>query len=289
MRTAMPWANSYRMISVERFLKTVTQVAYAAGIALALLSPAQAATSDWATNEGGRMRLVALAPGGDGHLRAALQIQPAPGWVTYWREPGESGIPPQISPAAGSKATVERVSYPVPKLISAGTVREIGYDAPVSLPLDVKTNGADQLALTVFIGICKQVCIPFQAELSVALPATATAATADATIVAAADAALPEPPSAGFFVQSYSLSGDGKSLQLDLSLPDSGGAVPQVYVTGPSGYVFFTQTGASRNGRDLRTSLAISGLPKSYVIHGKSWGILIVDGGRAMETTLAFE
>jgi DsbC/DsbD-like thiol-disulfide interchange protein len=277
------------MISVERFLKIVSQVTSATGITLALLSPAQAATSDWATNEGGRMRLVALPPDADGHARAALQIEPGPGWVTYWREPGESGIPPQISPVAGSKATVERIGYPVPKLISAGTVREIGYDAPVSLPLDVKTNGADQLALTAFIGVCKQVCIPFQAEMTLALPATGTAATADAVIVDAAEATLPQPPSADFFVQSHSLSADGKALSLHLTLPDSGDAVPQVYVTGPSGYVFFAQTGARRNGRDVETSVAISGLPKSYVIHGKSWGILVVDGGRAMETTLAFE
>ena len=38
------------------------------------------------------MRIVALPPDASGHIRAGLQIEPKPGWITYWREPGESGI-----------------------------------------------------------------------------------------------------------------------------------------------------------------------------------------------------
>lgn len=235
------------------------------------------------------MRLVALAPDADGHVRAALQIEPHPGWITYWREPGESGIPPQLSLSPGGKAVLEKTGYPVPKPIALGTIREIGYDAPVSLPLDFRSNGDSQLDLTAFIGLCKDICIPFQASISVALPPAGQPEPADAAIVAAADAALPEAPSTDFAVRSHSLSADGKALSLRLTLPDSGEALPQVYVTGPSGYVFFKTTGGSRSGRDVETTIAIGRLPKSYTLPGKSWGILVVDGKRALETTLAFE
>lgn len=235
------------------------------------------------------MRLVALTPDGDGHVRAALQIEPGPGWITYWREPGESGIPPQLTLAPDGKAALEKIGYPVPKLITLGTIREIGYDAPVTLPLDIKANGDDKLDVTAFIGICKDVCIPFQANLSVALPSAGSPTASDATIIAAADAALPQKPSADFAVQSHSLSADGKALSLHLTLPEASDAIPQIYVTGPSGYMFFTQANASRKGRDVDATIAIGKLPKSYVVKGKSWGILVVDGSRAMETTLAFE
>jgi len=236
------------------------------------------------------MRLVALAPDADGHVPAALQIEPGPGWITYWREPGESGIPPQVTLAPDGKASLEKVGFPVPKLIALGTIREIGYDTAISLPLDVKANGDGKLDLTAFIGVCKEICIPFQAQLAVALPPAGASEPADAAIIAAADATLPESPSADFAVRNHALSGDGKALSLHLNLPENGGdAIPQVYVTGPSGYVFFKQASASRNGRDVDTTITIGKLPKTYDVHGKRWGILVVDGHRAMETTLAFE
>lgn len=276
--------NLYR-----RFLRLLPSTAGAIIAVIALFSTADAATSDWATNEGGRMRLVALAPDAEGHVRAALQIEPGRGWITYWREPGESGIPPQVTPAADGKARIEKIGYPVPKLITLGTIREIGYDAAISLPLDIMANGDSKLDVTAFIGVCKDICIPFQADLSVALPPTGSSETGDAAIIAAANASLPEMPSADFTVQSHGLSADGKTLSLRLDLPESGDAIPQVYVTGPSGYVFFKQAGASRNGRTVDMAIAIGRLPKSYIVHGKRWGLLVIDGSRAMETTLAFE
>jgi DsbC/DsbD-like thiol-disulfide interchange protein len=235
------------------------------------------------------MRLVALAPDADGQVRAALQIEPHPGWITYWREPGESGIPPQITLAADRKAVLEKVAYPVPKPIALGDIREIGYDAPVSLPLDFRANGDSQLDITAFIGVCKDICIPFQANLSVGLPPAGATEGADAAIIAAANGSVPAAPSADFAVQSHSLSADGKALSLHLTVPEDGDAIPQVYVTGPSGYVFFKQAGASRTGRDVATTITIGKLPKSYTVKGKSWSILVVDGQRAMETTLAME
>ena len=277
------------MNSCRRYFGLLGHTVGAVVAVLALYSMAHAATSDWATSPGGRMRLVALAPDADGRIRAALQIEPGPGWITYWREPGESGIPPQIMPAPGSKATLEKIGYPIPKLISLATIREVGYDAPVNLPLDFLANGDGRLNVMAFIGVCKDICIPFQANLAVALPAIGSSEPADRAIVAAADIALPEAQSADFSVQSHSLSTDGKALSLRLRLPESDGDTPQIYVTGPSGYVFFKQARAIRTGRDLDATIVVGKLPKTYSVHGKSWAILVVAGKRAMETTLVFD
>ncbi|MGO7726417.1 cytochrome C biogenesis protein, partial [Rhizobium ruizarguesonis] len=70
--------------------------------ALVPFSTIHAAMSAWADNGGGSMRLVALAPDAAGNIRAALQIEPKPSWITYWKEPGNSGIPPQITITAES-------------------------------------------------------------------------------------------------------------------------------------------------------------------------------------------
>lgn len=259
--------------------------------AMGFLDVANAATSDWATSEGGRMRLIALPADSEGDVHAVLQIEPNPGWITYWREPGESGIPPQVSTTPESAAVLSRIAYPIPKQISLGTIREIGYDTPVALPLDFKfTDGHRQgrLAITSFIGLCKQVCIPFQADLSLSLPDSGEAAVIEEEAVATANSSLPESPSADFSVGNHQLSADGKALSLQLILPSSDDTAPQVYLTGPSGYVFFRQTNTKRHGHAFDTEIPIGKLPKNYDIHGKSWGILVVDGQRAIETKLAF-
>ncbi|WP_429924676.1 hypothetical protein [Agrobacterium vitis] len=76
---------------------------FAGLLALTPLGDACAATSDWATSDGGRMRVIVLPPAPDGTRQAGLQIEPNDGWFTYWREPGDSGIPPQSDRRAGGE------------------------------------------------------------------------------------------------------------------------------------------------------------------------------------------
>jgi len=270
-------------------LSTIFASAFAALVCIG--SAAHAATSDWVDNEGGRMRLVALPPDAEGHIRAALQIEPQPGWITYWREPGQSGIPPQVTLKPESGVTLEKTSYPAPKQIVVGDIHEVGYDAPVTLPLDFRVTGKPptKLELTAFIGLCKEICIPFQADYSLTLPAGEQPTTHELAVLDAAKALLPQAPSSDFAVQSHSLSVDAKNLSLHLTLPEAAGDAPDIYVTGPAGYVFFQQANAKREGSAYSTDIAIGKLPKNYDIKGKSWGILVVDGDRAIETTLAFE
>ncbi|MGG6896554.1 MULTISPECIES: protein-disulfide reductase DsbD domain-containing protein [Rhizobium] len=279
------------MIGFATFTRLSTLSAAALAATLCLGLPARAAMSNWVDNQGGRMRLVALPPDTQGHIRAALQIEPQPGWITYWREPGQSGIPPQVTLKPGSGVTLEKASYPIPKQIIVGNIHEIGYDAPVTLPLDFKIEGKSpaKLELTAFIGLCKEICIPFQADYSLSLPADEQPTTHELALLDAAKASLPQAPSSDFTVQGHSLSADAQSLSLHIILPEAAGDAPAVYVTGPAGYVFFQQANAKREGTAYSTDIAIGKLPKNYDIKGKTWGVLVVDGDRAMETSLALK
>jgi len=279
--------NPCFMIGIRKLIRLAAPLA----ALLFSASMGHAATSEWVDNQGGRMRLIALAPDARGHIRAGLQIEPEPGWITYWREPGQGGIPPQITPAPGSGVIVEKTGYPIPKPISAGPIQEIGYDAPVTLPIDLRVTGKTpaKLELTAFVGLCKDICIPFQAEYSLPLPANEQPTSHELALLDAAKALLPEAPSSSFAVQSYKISPDAKSLSLHLTLPEAAGKAPEIYVTGPSGYVFFQQANAKREGAAFSADIEIGKLPKDYDPKGKSWGILVIDGDRAMETTLALE
>lgn len=283
--------NPHLMIGIVTPTRLPSLLAGTLAAFLCVGTTARAATSDWVDNQGGRMRLVVLAPDAEGHIRAALQIEPQPGWITYWREPGQSGIPPQVTLAANTGMTLEKTGYPIPKKITVGSIQEIGYDGPVTLPLDFSIKGKmpAKLELTAFIGLCKEICIPFQAEYSLPLPTSEQPTTHELALLDAAKASLPQAPSSDFALESHSLSADAKSLSLHLILPDATGEAPAIYVTGPTGYVFFQQANAKREGTAYSADITIAKLPKNYDIKGKTWGVLIVDGDRAMETTLAFE
>lgn len=264
------------------------------GVMLGFVADARAESSDWALNEGGRMRLVVLPADADGKRAAALQIEPSPGWITYWREPGDAGIPPSITLAPDSGYTLSDIGYPVPKRIDNGDLRDIGYDGPVTLPLVLSgpagSSSSGKLKASVFIGLCRNICIPFQAEFQLSLTLSETAKAEEAEIVAAARKTLPEAPSPDFSVQSHALSSDGKQLSLTLTVPE--GTAPdgaEIFVTGPGGHVFFADDERRLEGNALTVVLPISGLPRKYDMHGKRWGLLVKAGGRAMETTLAFD
>ncbi|MBX5186715.1 cytochrome C biogenesis protein [Rhizobium sp. NZLR5] len=271
----------------RRLLITVVSM----GAALAAHCSAHAEMSAWAENEGGRMRLVALAPDAAGKIRAALQIEPKAGWITYWKEPGNTGIPPQFTMAAGSGVTLDAIGYPVPKHFFNGAVEDIGYDAPVTLPLSLKAAGKGEVEIDAlaFIGICKDICIPFQANFQLKLGPAIQSHRQEEAILAAADASLPKPPSADFDVTAHAMAADRKTLSLTLALPGEGTGAPDIIVTGPSGYAFTKQIGGKRDGAVFKTDVAIGKLPKDYDISGKRWGVLVINGERAMETTVPFE
>lgn len=262
--------------------------------AAALLLPTggRAVMSDWASNEGGRMRLVVLDADANGNRAAVLQIEPNPGWTTYWREPGDSGIPPSVTFAPGSPFGLASLSFPVPKRLDNGDVRDIGYDTAVSLPM-VLTGPFSQATMpldaTVFIGLCRNICIPFQADLTVALSPGTEASAEEAAILVDAQTRLPESPSADFAVSGFAMAADLKKLRLELVLPKGASERPQIMATGPNGYVFTDYSATPTADGRLTVELPIAKLPRHYSIASKTWQVLVISGDRAMESPLAFD
>jgi DsbC/DsbD-like thiol-disulfide interchange protein len=268
----------------------------AAGLFMALgLTAAGGACAEitpWAANEGGRMRIVVMPPEADGKVRGALQIEPKPGWITYWKEPGDAGIPPQIVFSKTGSVTLDKVSYPIPKRIDNGTLRDIGYDGAVAFPFELtaqQTGSPLSLNASAFVGLCRNICIPFQAEFSLALQPLKGTPVEEAMILADAQSKLPEAPSDTFAVTHYAMTKGGDVLSLTLRLPDGAAGTPQVIVTGPEGHALFDGVNGQRNGDRYSLDMPVGKLPKGYDFKGKRWGILAIAGGRAMETSLAFD
>lgn len=131
---------------------------------------------------------MSLLPGwrdGGRHV-AGLQITLAPGWKTYWRSPGDAGIPPAFNWSGSANLADVKVAWPAPEVFFQAGMRSVGYADGVVLPLLVTPRDGSRpvdLRLSVDIGVCQDVCIPLSASLGGHLPAEA--ARPDARIRAA--------------------------------------------------------------------------------------------------------
>lgn len=137
----------------------------------ALLCPIQAnaATTDWQDLGGGKARLVASLDPATSTVDGALEVKLKPGWSTYWRYPGSSGIPPLFDFSRSSGFVASEPVFPVPTLLGEGNLRYAGYKNSVSFPFtgrfDSETGGA--ISLQLLIGVCEAVCIPATAQFQI--------------------------------------------------------------------------------------------------------------------------
>ena len=109
-----------------------------------------------------------------GSLMAGLQLTLAPGWKTYWRSPGEAGLPPLFNWSGSQNVKSVRIHWPSPAVFQANGMQSIGYHDAVMLPLEVTPRDASlpvQLHATVDLGICSDICIPASVMLVADLPA----------------------------------------------------------------------------------------------------------------------
>lgn len=250
----------------------------------ALIQPAHAGSTAWAEDPGGRMRVVFTEPEADGTIRAALQVEPADGFITYWREPGESGIPPQITVNGDSDVQLATIAYPVPKRIRLAGVTDMGYDGPVTFPLTLKAmpGSRPDMEISTFIGLCRDICIPFQASFDIPRSGYDGSAV-DAAILAVAATMLPEAPSSDFRVDSARKSGD--TLKIALTLPDAQDA--EITLASSDGFIVEAPEGVIEAG--LYTfEIAATLLPGGAQSLDSNWLLLAKSAGRAMETTLVF-
>ena len=97
---------------------------------------------------------------------SGLQVKLQPGWKTYWRVPGASGIAPVIE-AQGSNLKSFEVLYPTPVRLKSGDGDIIGYSDEVVFPVKfaaVQEAKPLSIRLNAFLGVCDQVCIPVRVE-----------------------------------------------------------------------------------------------------------------------------
>lgn len=224
--------------------------------------PSRASLWDTETQADTRLlaAVTAVAPGARS-LDLGWQVALKGKWKTYWRAPGDAGLPPQLDWSGSTNLEAVTIDWPVPERMTVFGLDSYVYTHEVVLPLRVrlKTPGqAADLRLKVDYMVCEEVCVPLEARYRLYIPAGEAAPTAEAALIR--DYEQRVPASHGpVRVTDVALDPNCGQPRMALSL---GGGLPKgarldAFVDGPDG-VTYGRPQLSADGK--RLSLPVHGL-----------------------------
>ena len=148
---------------------------------------------------------------------AALQITLAPGWKTYWRQPGDTGISPKFDFSSSENLMILDVIYPVPKINWEDNYRSFVYYENVIFPILIRPEATGTAALRgkIEIGVCREICIPASFQVSTFL----LDITQEDILIKHALISQPEV-GLGKVICDFKPISNGMQISLHLTLPD---------------------------------------------------------------------
>lgn len=197
-------------------------------------------------------RLIAAPAAANGEWVVGVAVALAPNTITYWRDPGEAGVPPRFDFSGSTNVSSTAVFFPAPRRIREGDIDAIGYRDAVVFP--VRVTLADkaapaQVQLVLDYATCERICVPARAELSLRLPAPAEAT--DAAQVRRAEDAVPRILEADAARAAAAVTVEGGTGPTSWRVvPTTVDAETDLFAEGPDG--FFLSTRREGNAFQVR-------------------------------------
>ena len=251
---------------------------------------AEATAAAWTASTNSKVRLVAgtANDGGGRALLAGVQLRMDSGWKTYWRNPGDSGVPPSFDWTGSKNLKSAEVLYPAPHRFDDADGTAIGYGDEVLFPvrLTLEREGEPiELKLAFSYGLCKDLCIPNEVSLSLALPADA--GQGEALLLDGALAQVPKPASPGLLPAisgvEAKLDGDARGIVVDAVFPP-GATGTDLLIDGGDVFVPVpAPLGAPVDGKQ-RFAVTFASPAEAAAIKGKTLRLTLVSDQGATET-----
>ena len=262
-------------------------------LALSAATPAVAATGAWGEGQRAEARLIAAGVDGSGRLEAGVEIRLPEGWHTYWRDPGDAGVVPEIDFSGSDNLGAATVDFPVPERLDDGFAVTNVYDGSVILPVRASVSDPAKpvdLVARLVVGACAEICVRDEIEARVTIAPGARDAAA-AGVLAAAAAAVPGAAEPGvFFLDGLARTGgtDGRpEFRVTGVVPDAGNAT--LFAEGPQGWAAYTPDFAgAEDGKDVWT-VKFDRLGATTPIAGAAIRFTVASDGRAIDQTLVLE
>ena len=214
-------------------------------LTLPALAQEEGVTSSWSKTDHASLRLIAGATAPSGKQRVGVEIIMAPGYKTYWRNPGDFGVPPVFDWSGSTNVGGLDVRWPVPERFADNTGYSIGYVSEVVIPVSVRPLDPAQpvmLVLKLDYAVCEKMCIPAKGEARLWLEPGVTTVTSPR--LEQFETRVPVPAKLGQNKNLLSITeaaindtGAKPELGLVLNVP-SGGRIDDVFVEGPGMWSF---------------------------------------------------
>src|SRR5947199_8111675 len=153
--------------------------------------------SPWQRDGHSAVRLLAGSRSG-AVLLGGIAFQLEPGWKTYWRNPGDSGVPPRFDCSKSENIEAVTILWPAPTKFDDGAGgHSVGYHNQIVLPLRIVAKNPDRpvtLRADINYAVCEKLCIPVEASAELAF--SSVASTEDTALFAALDT-VPKPATVG--------------------------------------------------------------------------------------------
>lgn len=236
------------------------------------------------------MITVSVLPGWqmpDGTHVAALKFSLADGWKTYWRAPGDAGIPPRIGWRGSRNLDAVEIVWPTPQQTTTSGMRTIGYADDLVLPLRLTPGQAGRaiaLQVRLELGVCKDICMPVEMTVAADLPPGIRER--DPRIAAALAARPYTAAEAGVGRVACSLSPiDGGGLRLVAEVDmDQMGAREWIVVETDSPDLWVAQSDTQRQGKRLRAVTEVHHVEgRGFMIDRSGLRLTVLSIGDAVE------
>ena len=267
--------------------------------AMLLHAPSLAAdASDWDGDSRAGIRLIAgnaTTETSGARLRAGLEIRLGQGWKTYWRYPGDSGVPPQFDFAASDNVKSVTVAWPAPHRMPDSEGVTIGYTGGVVFPLRIEPSDPGKpvtLRLKFDYAICEKLCVPAQGQAELQVTGRGDAQQA---AIAAADARVPQPRALGadaaFAVKALRRDDSVKPARMLVDVAAPQGATVELFAEGPSSdwALPVPEAVAGAPAGMQRFAFALDGLPPGTAGTGAEIKLTAATAKDAIETTFRLD
>ena len=234
------------------------------------------------------------ATGSLARIPLGLHITLPKGWKTYWRSPGDAGLPARIDWSGSSNLADAEVRWPIPERFSLFGLESFGYEHELVLPITArpeKPGEALRLEASVDYLVCKDICVPITTALKLDLPAGPARPSEAAHLIDRFNVRVPSPATAaGLAVEEAFATGSGKSQRLTVTArSDTPFVRPDLLIEGPAGLSFGKPQIEPRDGGRSARFVVPAFLMPETALAGTPLMLTVTDGDRALEAKVTPE
>ena len=216
-----------------------------------------------------------------GTYMAGIKITLADGWKTYWRAPGDAGIPPLFQWIGSENIASASFHWPTPEVFDTNGMRTIGYHDSVVIPVEFQSldDGPMRIKGRVDIGVCDNICVP------VALDFDSTVLQSGGPNPMIAGALIDQPMTADRADVTdvhcdFEIKGDTIEMTARIDLPPVG-ANEWIIVEAPQAWV--SESDTTRNGDTLSAKVDIVPMVAGFALDRSAIRLTVLSDQRAVD------